>query len=297
MTSCRHDCRASLGRRSHAAVAPLLPRPRRPRTLGAARRCLLLVLGLLGASAPAPSTWCGPPGRPAASGRRHGARGVSAAAAAGAASEAPAAAGPPPQGQDKQAEEEEEEEAEPEFARSNSLGRRLRDRLAEDIAEQKAAVGTVPTEEQKQIQRETVDLNGIDPIACLAGAVPTAALSYGFWTFTGSAAEWFVEHPIETEFYPAQRLGIAFQTALVGLSSLAAGIFGFTALGIFLLGVRVALGVASGELDPAKESDEPRRQTTAEKVRDIFTKDPVDVVMAQRRAKGQGPPGGGAGGL
>lgn len=166
------------------------------------------------------------------------------------------------------------------------LGRRLRDRLADSIAAQEAQVEAVPTEDQKSIQRQDVDLNGIDPLACLAGAVPVAALSYGFWKFTGSAAEWFLAHPIETDFYPVQRLGTAFQTAVVGVTSLAAGIFGFTSLGIFLLGARVALGVASGELDPTKESAGPRRQTTAERVRDVFLKDPVDVVMAARRTSG-----------
>lgn len=165
------------------------------------------------------------------------------------------------------------------------MGRRLRERLADSIAAQEAQVEAVPSDDQKRIVQQEVDLNGIDPIACVVGAAPTAALSYGFWTFTGSAAEWFVTHPIESDFYPVQRLGAAFQAAVVGLSSLAAGIFGFTALGIFLLGVRVALGVASGELDPSKQSAEPPRQTTAERVRDIFTKDPVEVVMAARRAK------------
>merc|ERR1712187_414682 len=100
-------------------------------------------------------------------------------------------------------------------------------------------------------------------------------MSYGFWVLTQSSAEWFLTHPIETEFYPVQRLGIAFQTAVVGLSSLAAGIFGFSALGILLLGLQVAVGVATGELDPNKKSDEQARQTTAERVRDFLTEDPV----------------------
>jgi len=167
----------------------------------------------------------------------------------------------------------------------SGLSSRLRDRLAAEIAAQESQAEKVPTEDQKRIVRQEVDLNGVDPLTCILGSIPTAALSYGFWTFTGSAAEWFVTHPIETDFYPAQRLGTVFQTAMVGLSSLAAGIFGFTALGIFLLGLRVAAGVASGELDPSKQSDEPVKPSTAERVRDILTKDPVDVVMAERRRK------------
>lgn len=166
---------------------------------------------------------------------------------------------------------------------SSGLGRRLRDRLVDRIAAQEAEVEPVPREDQKRIVTQPQDLNGIDPVTCVLGSVPVAALSYGFWTLTGASAEWFVTHPIESEFYPVQRLGIAFQTAVVGLSSLAAGIFGFTALGIFLLGLRVFVGMAKGELDPNKASTGPQRQTTAEKVRDIMTKDPVEVVMAKRR--------------
>eukprot|EP00913_Durusdinium_trenchii_P016940 g15925.t1 len=100
------------------------------------------------------------------------------------------------------------------------LSQRLRQRLATTIAEQERQVEAVPTEAQKQIVQEEVDLNGVDPIACVLGAAP----------------EWFLAHPVETDFYPAQRLGFVFQAAVIGLSSLAAGIFGFTGLGIFLLG-------------------------------------------------------------
>lgn len=163
----------------------------------------------------------------------------------------------------------------------------LRDRLAARIAAQEATVAPVPTEAQKTIKQQKVDLNGVDPITCVAGAIPVAALSYGFWTFTGRAAEYFVTHPIDSDFYPVQRLGVVFQTAMVGLGSLAAGIFGFTALGLLLLGIQVAYGVATGELDPNKKSIQPERQSTAEKVRDLFTQDPVKVAMASRKRKSE----------
>jgi len=190
-----------------------------------------------------------------------------------------------------QLEEEEEKEEEIDTTRTTGgargLSRRLRERLADEISAQEKTVAKVPTEDQKRIVQQDVDLNGVDPITCILGAVPVAALSYGFWTFTESAAAWFVSHPITTDFYPAQRLGIVFQTALIGLSSLAAGIFGFTALGLLLLGFRVAAGVMSGELDPKKESTEPMKQSTAERVRDFLTKDPVETALAQRRARGE----------
>ncbi|CAE7322806.1 SLC2A3 [Symbiodinium sp. CCMP2592] len=168
---------------------------------------------------------------------------------------------------------------------SAALSQRLRQRLASTIADQEAQVEAVPTEDQKRIVQQEVDLNGIDPTACFVGAAPVAALSYGFWTFTSRSAEWFYNHPVESEFYPVQRLGLVFQAAVVGLSSLASGIFGFTALGIFLLGVRVSIGVLSGELDPADKSKGLGKRSTAETVLDVFTKDPVEVVRAEKERK------------
>jgi len=164
-----------------------------------------------------------------------------------------------------------------------AIGKRLRDRLADGIAAQESEVDAVPTDSQRWIQREDVDLNGIDPLTCITGAFPVAAVSYGFWVLTGTFAQYFVENPVKTEFYPVERLSIALQTIAVGLSSLAAGIFGVTALGLFLLGCRVLFGVATGELDPNKESSTQFRRSTAERVADVLTKDPIDVAKEMRK--------------
>jgi len=184
------------------------------------------------------------------------------------------------------AEVQEGEEEKQDFTRASvPLSQRLRQRLATTIAEQEKQVEAVPTEAQKQIVQEEVDLNGVDPIACVLGAAPVGALSYGFWTFTQRAAEWFLANPVETDFYPAQRLGFVFQAAVVGLSSLAAGIFGFTGLGILLLGLRVAFGVLTGELDPNDKSRTTGKRSTAETVLDVFTKDPVQVVREEKERR------------
>mmetsp|Transcript_23418 Transcript_23418/g.42274 ORF Transcript_23418/g.42274 Transcript_23418/m.42274 type:complete len:245 (-) Transcript_23418:57-791(-) len=167
-----------------------------------------------------------------------------------------------------------------------ALSQRLRTRLAKEIAAQETQVQAVPTEDQKRIVQQDVDLNGIDPVTCIFGSIPTAGLSWGFWEFTGKAAEWFVNHPVETDFYPAQRFNFVFQAAVVGLSSLAAGIFGFTALGIFLLGLRVSFGALTGELDPSKQNEtRTEKLSTAETVFGVLTKDPLEVVAAEKERK------------
>ena len=47
----------------------------------------------------------------------------------------------------------------------------------------------------------------------------------------------------------------------MGLSSLASGFFGVIGIGIFLLGIRVAYGVVTGELDPT-----PIKQSKSEEI-------------------------------
>lgn len=142
-----------------------------------------------------------------------------------------------------------------------------------------------PTEDQKRIVRKEVDLNGINPLDCLIGAVPVAALSYGSWQLTNGVAAWFNEHPVMLDFYPAQRLAIAIELLLVALSSLGAGIFGFTALGLFALGLRVAYGVATGELDPDQAPTGPVEQSTIDKVSDLLSGKTEDRLKAEVERK------------
>merc|ERR1712224_393224 len=96
----------------------------------------------------------------------------------------------------------------------------LRERLMKGIDAQVAETEKPPTEDQKRIVRKEVDINGINPLDCLIGAVPTAALSYGSWQLTNGVAAWFEKNPVMFDFYPAQRLAIAIELLLVALSSL-----------------------------------------------------------------------------
>jgi hypothetical protein len=57
-------------------------------------------------------------------------------------------------------------------------------------------------------------------------------------------------NPVNTDIYFVQRVSGVFRNIVMGLSSLASGFFGVTGLGLFLLGIRVAVGVLNGELDP-----------------------------------------------
>ncbi|KAL3898053.1 MAG: hypothetical protein SGARI_006771 [Bacillariaceae sp.] len=98
--------------------------------------------------------------------------------------------------------------------------------------------------EIKAAIEEARDLNGVNPIVAILGSFFAFAVAAGLWVATKELGGWFAMHPPQTEVY------FVFRNVVVGLISLASGFFGVTGLGIFLLGVRVAFGVATGELDP-----------------------------------------------
>lgn len=107
------------------------------------------------------------------------------------------------------------------------------------------------TEEERQAAiEEARNLNGINPVVAITASIAALAIACGIWTFTSFLGEVFVSHPVDTDVYAIQRLASVFRNVIMGLFSLMSGFFGAAGLGVFLLGVRVAYGVLTGELDP-----------------------------------------------
>jgi hypothetical protein len=98
--------------------------------------------------------------------------------------------------------------------------------------------------------QEAQNLNGVNPAVALAGSTFALAAAGGLWILTTYLATFFALHPVTTDIYFVQRVSGVFRNIVMGLSSLASGFFGVTGLGLFLLGIRVAVGVLNGELDP-----------------------------------------------
>lgn len=94
------------------------------------------------------------------------------------------------------------------------------------------------------------DLNGVNPVVCLTGGIFALTAAAGLWYATQELGTFFALHPVVTEIYFVVRASQVVRNVAMGLISLASGFFFVTGLGIFGLGVRVAYGVTTGELDP-----------------------------------------------
>lgn len=116
-------------------------------------------------------------------------------------------------------------------------------------------------EEKRAAIEEARNLNGVNPVVTIIGAIVALAMAGGLWFLTNYLGEFFALHPVESELYIVERITAVFRNVVIGLVSLASGFFGVTGMGIFLLGARVAYGVVTGELDPTpikkKASEEP----------------------------------------
>jgi hypothetical protein len=105
------------------------------------------------------------------------------------------------------------------------------------------------------------DLNGVNPVVAITGSLFALGVAMGLWYGTKQLGLFFATNPIDSDVYFVQRSAQVVRNVAMGLISLASGFFGVTGLGIFLLGVRVAYGVMTGELDPT-----PIKQNQKEKV-------------------------------
>lgn len=105
------------------------------------------------------------------------------------------------------------------------------------------------------------DLNGVNPVVAITGSLFALGVAAGLWYATQKLGLFFAMNPIDSDVYFVQRSAQVVRNVAMGLISLASGFFGVTGLGIFLLGIRVAYGVMTGELDPT-----PIKQNKQQKV-------------------------------
>ena len=94
------------------------------------------------------------------------------------------------------------------------------------------------------------DINGIQPLTPLLFSLFPAVFCVLFWQLSAYMTNHFAVDFITSDMYPVRRLASISRNFVVGIVTLASGFTGVVALGLFLLGITVGVGVLKGELDP-----------------------------------------------
>mmetsp|Transcript_13913 Transcript_13913/g.20632 ORF Transcript_13913/g.20632 Transcript_13913/m.20632 type:complete len:219 (-) Transcript_13913:24-680(-) len=108
------------------------------------------------------------------------------------------------------------------------------------------------------VKYEAVDLNGVRPSMAFLGSLFAFGMSSFAWKATETLTLAYMrqsERLMESDILIVQRLTGLMKQVIVGLGSLATGIFGVTSIGMALLGFKVLQGIISGELDPLKKEE------------------------------------------
>jgi hypothetical protein len=143
-------------------------------------------------------------------------------------------------------------------------------------------------EERRAAIAEARDLNGVNPVTALLGSTVALAGCVAFWQLTDTLAEYFALHPDDpNQFYVVSRIAVVVRNVAIGLSALASGFFGVTGLGILMLGLRVAYGVVTGELDPTPKVQKNESTTATGKDNAIEIVEMWKLMTNQSKKRGQ----------
>ena len=86
---------------------------------------------------------------------------------------------------------------------------------------------------------ETVTKNEVTPLRAWSGAFMSGTLGILLYKLTYSIALTFATHPSTASSQMAQRISAAVRTLVVGLTTMATGLFAIAALGLILLGFKL----------------------------------------------------------
>lgn len=111
-----------------------------------------------------------------------------------------------------------------------------------------------PMKSWADLPQRPEDLNGINPVTTIVFSLLPAAASFALIQLSNYLSAHFAVQMLTSELYPVQRLAVVVRNLVVGLATLAGGFCGIISVGLLALGVTVAVGVAKGELDPAKDN-------------------------------------------
>jgi len=112
-------------------------------------------------------------------------------------------------------------------------------------------------EEKAPPERKQEDLNGLRPSLLLLGAGSYAVVAFLGVQFLYGASDFFNNNPLDDEmFYVAYRFSVIARQAVVAMAALGTSVTTIASIGQLALAVRVAVGIATGELDPTAERED-----------------------------------------
>lgn len=94
-----------------------------------------------------------------------------------------------------------------------------------------------PTENQSNPDAKTMPT----PLRCLTGASIAGGLTIALYSLTSSIAQSFAAKPLHSDNALVLRISAAVRTLVVGVSTLATGVFGLVAIGLVALAVQVLI--------------------------------------------------------
>ena len=101
---------------------------------------------------------------------------------------------------------------------------------------------TEPTSTQNPIPQSTETGKTLPgTLRCWMGSLMSGGLAIALYFLTASIAESFASKPIQSTNITVVNITVAVRTLVLGVSSLATGIFGLITVGLFALGIQVAI--------------------------------------------------------
>ena len=83
------------------------------------------------------------------------------------------------------------------------------------------------------------DKTEVTPLKCLLSSVFSGVMALGVYQLMTAIIETYSTKPVISDNIFVLKLTVAVRTLVIGIAALGTGVFGFVALGLFLLGIQI----------------------------------------------------------
>lgn len=97
-----------------------------------------------------------------------------------------------------------------------------------------------PTQKSNSSVTET-NTNPPSILSCITGSIVAAIMAIASYFINSSIAQYFVDRPIHSSNYLVVNITSAVRTLIIGISTLATGVFSLIALGLLALAIQVTI--------------------------------------------------------